>query len=368
MCLPLRLPRALLCKGMAIIPTQFFNIAAGFDEIIDVRAPAEYAEDHIQGAINLPVLTDAQRAQVGTMYKQVSPFDARKLGAALVAQNAAQHLQGPLANRAGGWKPLVYCWRGGQRSGSFAMILGQIGWRVDTLAGGYRAWRALVVEALYHRAFPAPVVVLDGNTGEGKTAILPRLAAYGVQVLDLEGLAQHRGSVFGSTGAQPAQKGFETALAYAIAALDPARPVVIEAESSKIGNCRLPAGIWKAMQGAPRIFVQSPARARAAHLVAQYPDMIADPARLAGIVESLRAQHASEQIARWQGDVAAGRYVDLAESLMLHHYDPRYAKHRARSPAPAQVITAERLDSAGLDALAEKLAAAVLALAPVRPV
>jgi tRNA 2-selenouridine synthase len=248
------------------------------------------------------------------------------------------------------------------------MILGQIGWRVDTLAGGYRAWRALVVEALYHRAFPAPVVVLDGNTGAGKTAILPRLAAYGVQVLDLEGLAQHRGSVFGSTGAQPAQKGFETALAYAIAALDPARPVVIEAESSKIGNCRLPAGIWKAMQGAPRIFVQSPARARAAHLLAQYPDMIADPARLAGIVESLRAQHASEQIARWQGDVAAGRYVDLAESLMLHHYDPRYAKHRARSPAPAQVITAERLDSAGLDALAAKLAAAVLALAPVRPV
>jgi tRNA 2-selenouridine synthase len=353
---------------MAYIPTQFFNIAdAGFDDIIDVRAPAEFAEDHIRGAINLPVLTDAQRAQVGTIYKQVSPFDARKLGAALVAQNAALHLQGPLADRAGGWKPLVYCWRGGQRSGSFAMILGQIGWRADTIAGGYRAWRALVVDALYLQPFPCPVVVLDGNTGAGKTALLPRLAARGVQVLDLEGLARHRGSVFGAVGAQPAQKGFESALAYAIAALDPARCVVIEAESSKIGNCRLPAAIWKAMQSAPRVFIESPARARAQHLLAEYPDMIADSARLAGIIEGLRALHSAEQIAAWQADAAAGRFADLAEGLMLRHYDPRYAKHRARQDQAATVLRAERLDGAGLDALAGDIAAAVHAMGQIKP-
>jgi len=348
------------------VPSQFFNIpSAGFDDIIDVRAPAEYAEDHIQGAINLPVLSDAQRAQVGTVYKQISPFDARKLGAALVAENAARHLQGPLADRLGNWRPLVYCWRGGQRSGSFAMILGQIGWRAQTLEGGYRAWRALVVEALYHRPFPAPVVVLDGNTGAGKTALLPRLAARGVQVLDLEGLAQHRGSVFGAMqGPQPAQKGFESALGYAIAALDPKRVVVIEAESSKIGNCRLPAGIWKAMQSAPRVFVQSGARARADHLISAYPDMISDSARLGLSIEGLRPLHSAAQMAQWHDDIAKGRFVDLAESLMQSHYDPRYAKHRARSSAAAQVIDAQRLDDAGLEALAGKVAQAVLAMAP----
>ena len=351
--------------GMAFVPAQFFDLPnAGFDTLIDVRAPAEYAEDHIPSAINLPVLSDEERARVGTIYKQVSPFDARKLGAALVAANAARHLQGPLAGMLGGWKPLVYCWRGGQRSGSFAMILGQIGWRVDTVAGGYKAWRGRVVDALYETPFPLRAVVLDGNTGAGKTALLPLLAARGVQVLDLEGLAGHRGSLFGAVGPQPSQKAFETALAYAIAALDPMQPVVIEAESSKIGNCRLPASIWKAMQAAPRLFVESPAPARAAHLVAAYPDMIADPARLTGIIEMLRAVHPADQIAFWQGQAAAGQFVDLATGLMQAHYDPRYAKHRARQNKVAHVLRAERLDAAGLDALAGQIAAAVSALRP----
>ncbi|MBC7477653.1 MAG: tRNA 2-selenouridine(34) synthase MnmH, partial [Pseudorhodobacter sp.] len=116
---------------MAVTLTHLTDIfALGFDDIIDVRAPAEFAEDHIPGAISLPVLDDAERAEVGTIYKQVSPFTARKVGAALVAKNASAHLQGPLASKTGAWKPLVYCWRGGQRSGSFASILGQIGWRV----------------------------------------------------------------------------------------------------------------------------------------------------------------------------------------------------------------------------------------------
>ena len=110
---------------------------AGFDDIIDVRAPAEFAEDHLPGAINLPVLSDDERARVGTIYKQVSPFDARKIGGALVAANAARHIAGPLADRGGSWKALIYCWRGGQRSGSFETILGQIGWRVNRIDGGY---------------------------------------------------------------------------------------------------------------------------------------------------------------------------------------------------------------------------------------
>ena len=233
---------------MAITLTSLADLdRLGFDDIIDVRAPAEYAEDHLPGAICLPVLDDAERARVGTIYKQVSPFSARKIGAALVARNAAAHIEGPLADRPGSWRPLVYCWRGGQRSGSFATILGQIGWRVETIAGGYKAWRGLVVKALYESPFPAPVVVLDGNTGSAKTEILNLLPGLGVQVLDLEGLANHRGSLFGAVGPQPAQRAVEGRLAMEMAGLDPTRPVVVEAESSKVGECRLPPNLWKAM-------------------------------------------------------------------------------------------------------------------------
>ena len=167
------------------------------DTIIDVRAPAEYADDHLPGAINLPVLNDAQRTEIGTIYKQVSPFMARKKGAALVAQNAATHLQGPLAAKDGGWQPLIYCWRGGQRSGAFASILEQVGWRVQLLEGGYQSYRREVVKTLYNIALPHRLMLIGGSTGTAKTALLQQLAANGAQILDLEGIAAHRGSLFG---------------------------------------------------------------------------------------------------------------------------------------------------------------------------
>jgi len=250
---------------MALTLTRLADLGrAGFDTIIDVRSPAEYAEDHLPGAINLPVLDDAERARVGTIYKQQSPFLARKVGAALVARNAARHLEGALADKPGGWRPLVYCWRGGQRSGSFATILGQVGWRVDLVAGGYKAWRTLVVGALNDQPFPAPLWVLDGNTGTAKTELLARLSALGRQTIDLEALANHRGSLFGHrAGGQPSQKAFEGRLAMAISALDPARPVVVEAESSRIGDLMLPKQLWAAMCAAPRLCIAAPLAARA---------------------------------------------------------------------------------------------------------
>ena len=332
------------------------GLALGFDDIIDVRAPAEYAEDHIPGAISLPVLDDAERARVGTIYKQVSPFDARKIGAALVAANAARHLQGPLAGKPGGWQPLVYCWRGGQRSGSFASILSQIGWRVELVKGGYKSWRALVVKAVYDDPFPCQVVVLDGNTGSAKTEVLNRLPGLGVQVLDLEGLANHRGSLFGAMGPQPAQKAFEGALALAMARLDPTRPVVVEAESSKIGECRLPPRLWRAMVAAPRVAIAAPRAARAAYLVRAYDDMVADPQRLAEVLERLRPSHPGEVIAEWKDQAVRGRFAELAEGLMALHYDPRYDKHRARMEVPLTEITAEDLAPAALEDVAAKVA------------
>ena len=345
---------------MAITLTSLSDLAAhGFDDIIDARAPAEYADDHLPGAISLPVLDDAERARVGTIYKQVSPFTARKVGAALVAQNVAQHLQGPLADKPGGWRPLVYCWRGGQRSGSFALILGQVGWRVETIAGGYKAWRALVVHALYDAPFPCPVVVLDGNTGSAKTEVLNMLPARGVQVLDLEGLANHRGSVFGHRGGQPSQKAFDCALAMAISRLDPTRPVVIEAESAKVGECRLPSGIWKAMTAAPRVAIATGVAARAAYLVQAYGDMVADGARLVRVIERLRPLHAAERIEAWQAMAGAGAFVDLAAELMQHHYDPRYDKHRARLAARFVEIEAAGLRPDDLARLADQVAESV---------
>lgn len=346
--------------AMPVTLTSLADLAAlGFDDIIDARAPAEYDEDHLPGAISLPVLDDAERARVGTIYKQLTPFTARKLGAALVAQNVARHLLGPLADKPGGWRPLVYCWRGGQRSGSFATILQQIGWRVETLQGGYKAWRALVVRGLYDTPLSAPMVVLDGNTGSAKTEILNLLPAHGLQVIDLEGLANHRGSLFGALGPQPSQKAFEGRLARALAALDPTRPVVVEAESSKIGNCRLPPEIWKAMTRAPRIALGATPHDRARYLTRAYADMVADQERLQSVIALLKPQHAQEVIADWQAMAQAGAFADLAESLMLQHYDPRYARHRARMEVPVTEIAAGPLTPETLPATAARVATVI---------
>jgi tRNA 2-selenouridine synthase len=347
-------------RSMAITLTSLLHLHdLGFDDIIDVRAPAEFADDHIPGAISLPVLDDAQRAEVGTIYKQQSPFLARKLGAALVARNAAAHLEGPLRDRPGGWRPLVYCWRGGQRSGSFASILAQIGWRVETVAGGYKAWRKLVSDALYEAAPPPRLWVLDGNTGTAKTDVLNLLPAHGVQVIDLEMLARHRGSLFGAMGQQPSQKAFEGALAMALARLDPARPVVVEAESIKIGNLFLPPKLYGAMQAAPRIAIEAPMAARAAYLTTAYADLIADAARLDHVIGLLRPLHAATRIAEWQAMAASGAYLALATDLMSHHYDPRYGKHRAKVSVPVTPVVAQGLGSADQADLARVIAAKV---------
>lgn len=346
---------------MAVVLNSLADVLAlDFDDIIDVRAPAEWAEDRIPGAISLPVLDDDERARVGTIYKQVSPFSARKIGAALVAKNAAAHLEGPLADKPGGWRPLVYCWRGGQRSGSFASILSQIGWRVEVVQGGYKSWRRLVVDYLYDAVFPFRLVVLDGNTGSGKTEVLNLLPARGVQVIDLEGLANHRGSLFGHMGEQPSQKAFEGRLALALARLDPARPVVVEAESAKVGDCRLPPKLWRAMVAAPRVAIEAPRAARADYLVRAYADLVADAARLDAVVASLALAHPREMIAAWRAMAAAGEFRDLAEGLMERHYDPRYGKHRARMAVPFTEVAVAGLEHPG--AIADRVAEVVAGL------
>jgi tRNA 2-selenouridine synthase len=331
----------------------------GFDSVIDVRSPSEFAEDHVPGAISLPVLDDAERARVGTIYKQESPFKARKLGAALVVRNAARHIEGPLAQHEGGWRPLVYCWRGGQRSGTFGWLLKEIGWRAQVVEGGYRSYRRLVTEALYTRPLGLRLVQLGGYTGTAKTALLPLLAARGVQVIDLEWLAGHRGSLLGQMpGGQPAQKGFETALVQALHGLDPARPVLVEAESSKIGERMLPPSLWEAMKAAPWIEVQAPLEARARYLAEAYEDVLSDGPRLKALLDPLRYHRGHALVDHWDGLIDAGARHALCRSLAADHYDPAYDKScRAMAPRMLERFATEALDAASLADLADRIAA-----------
>jgi tRNA 2-selenouridine synthase len=326
-----------------------------FDTIIDTRSPAEFAEDHVPGAINLPVLSDEERARVGTIYTQESPFRARKIGGALVARNIARHLEGALAEKDGGWRPLIYCWRGGQRSGAFGLWLREVGWRVRTLDGGYQSYRRAVVGQLYERPLPHRIVLLDGNTGTAKTDLLHRVAARGGQVLDLEGMANHRGSVLGlRPGGQPAQKGFETRVSAALAALDPARPVLVEAESSKVGERQVPPSLWTAMRAAPRLQLRADADERARYLSRAYADLFADLPLFKQQLSLLTRIQGKERVAEWHALADAGAFETLVRDLIERHYDRRYAKHREDKPAPLAEIPLT-LDEAGLEAAADAL-------------
>ncbi len=331
---------------------------AAFDMIIDVRSPAEFAEDHAPGAVNLPVLTNAERAEVGTIYVQKSRFLARRVGAAFIARNVAHHLETALADKPGGFRPLVYCWRGGQRSNAMANILSQVGWRTAVLAGGYKTWRAHVSTRLYDEALPLKVVLLGGNTGSGKTEVLSLLAARGVQTLDLEGLAAHRGSLFGGLAgqAQPSQKMFESRLLGELNSLDASRPVVVEAESSKVGERMVPPGLWQAMADAPRIELSAPAAERARYLVRAYHDITLDRAALDEAMRRLPTPPSRKRLEAWHALADAGDFEALALALMELHYDPAY-RRSSRKDARPRLATLELsgLDPAGLAAVAEEI-------------
>ncbi len=325
-----------------------------FDTVIDVRSPAEYAEDHLPGAISLPVLDNDERARVGTIYVQQSPFLARKLGAALVFRNAANHIENSLSHHEGAWRPLVYCWRGGQRSGSFTWMLQQIGWRAEVVDGGYRTYRRLVNRYLYDDPLPHRLIALDGYTGTAKTDLLATLHARGVQVVDLEALANHRGSLLGEKpGGQPSQKAFESAVAAAFCKLDPARPVIVEAESSKIGERILPPSLWSALRSAPRIEIHASIAARTDYLVSAYNDILSDAERLRDRLSPLRFHRGHEVVDEWLSLIDAGDKHALTRALMEQHYDPAYAKSRKAHKA----LAVARIDVPALDDKALQVAA-----------
>lgn len=332
---------------------------ADFQTIIDVRSPAEFSEDHVPGAINLPVLSDAQRAEVGTIYVQESRLKANRIGAAYVARNIAAHLEGALRDQTAEFAPLVYCWRGGQRSESMATILSRVGWRTTLLEGGYRTYRRALRAQLYDKPWPAKVVVLDGDTGTAKTDILNRLPAYGIQVIDLEGFADHRGSLLGgwSGRTQPSQKLFESRLWSALQALDPTRPIVVEAESSKVGERLVPPSLWQAMQDAPRIRITAPIEARVSYLVRTYGDVANDRARLTEVITRLPVHIGGEVRKAWLALLAERNYEALTRELILGHYDPAYARGRRREGrTELALITLDDLGPEDIDVAAANVA------------
>lgn len=312
-----------------------------FDALVDARSPGEFAEDHLPGAVNWPVLDDEERRIVGTLYKQ-DPHAARRLGATLVARNVARLLEERTGDLPKNWRPLVYCWRGGQRSLSLHWFLGQIGFRSRQLLGGYKAYRAQVREDLETWPVNYRYRVLCGLTGCGKTRLLEALAAEGAQVLDLEGLAAHRGSVLGNLPdqPQPTQKGFDTALWTAMRALDPARPVFIENESRKIGRIALPAALLTALhaQGEP-LWLDLPEAARVELLLQDYAHFTHNPDAFCAALDDLIELRGHARVAAWQAQARAGDWAGVFAALMREHYDPGYAASLRRNfPAVAATV------------------------------
>ncbi len=345
-------------KGVATVAQL-----SGFDEIIDARTPAEFAEDHIPGAINLPVLDNEQRVIVGTMYKQQSAFDARRLGGALVAANISRHMLEVLKDRPKNWRPLIYCWRGGQRSGSFTTWLRMVGWDACQLEGGYKAFRHLVIAEVERIVPTLDLRIVCGPTGSAKTRVLEALAAQGAQVLDLEDLAAHKGSVLGALPdrPQPAQKHFETQLWARLRTLDPARPVYVEAESRKIGLVFVPEPLIMAMRRSPCVMIDASRDARLEFLVRDYAYLGDDVAALQDKLHRLREHQSHETLARWKTLAAEHALPELFGELIDLHYDPLYRRsqngnYAAYADAP-QVVT-DDLSESGIG----RLAAAILAL------
>ncbi|MFN3545479.1 MAG: tRNA 2-selenouridine(34) synthase MnmH [Thiobacillus sp.] len=341
--------------------TTPFDDLADFDDIIDARSPSEFAEDHIPGAINLPVLDDAERARVGTLHKQASAFEAKKVGAALVARNIATHLDAWFAGKPKGYRPLVYCWRGGNRSGSLTHILHKIGFAAVQLEGGYKAYRRHVVAELERLPALYRFRVVLGPTGSGKSRLLQALADVGAQVLDLEALAAHRGSLLGALPGQPqpSQKSFESAIWAALSRFDPARPVFVESESRKIGSLQVPEALIRTMRASPCLRLEVPLAARVALLIEDYAHFLDDPEAISARLAHLTELRGRDTVSAWQALARERAWPALVTALLQEHYDPAYLKSLSHNYAPSPDDRSLRVDDVSPEGL-RRLAASLV--------
>jgi tRNA 2-selenouridine synthase len=333
-----------------------------FSAVIDARSEDEFALDHLPSAQNWPTLRNEERRIVGTTYKQISAFEARKRGAAMAARNISEHIDQHVLDLPKEWQPLVYCWRGGKRSGALALILDQIGFQVTLVEGGYKAFRNAVVADIPALVAPLSLRVVCGNTGTGKTRLLQALAAEGAQVLDLEALACHRASVLGAIPGvpQPSQKRFETLVWEQLRRFDPARPVFVESESKKVGNVAVPEALIQAMRASPCVRLELSEEERVALLLEDYAFLLHDTQFLCGRLDALHAVRGRVAVQAWKELVLAGRFNELVRGLLRDHYDPGYLQSIRRSFSQyehAETVEARDRSSVAMLELARRLLA-----------
>ncbi len=347
-------------QGVQELPLSLPNLAA-FDTIIDARSPAEFAEDHLPGAVNYPVLDNEQRVTVGTRHKQASAFDAKKIGAVMVARNIAQHIDHDFHDKAKNWKPLIYCWRGGSRSAAMTHILRSIGWNALQLEGGYKAWRGQVRADLDTLPLQFRYQVICGRTGSGKSRLLEALAANGAQVLDLEVLAAHKGSVLGNlpNEPQPSQKMFETRIWSELSRFSTERIVYVEAESRKVGALRVPDVLMARMRESACVEVVTPPALRVQLLKEEYIHLIQNQAELFFKLDCLKTLHPAERIADWKSMAITARWDEFVASMLEHHYDPAYLRSMFSNYAHARAADPLLVTDITLDGFS-RLATALL--------
>lgn len=361
-------PEKLLVPGSVLPPVKAgvqqaplsMEILNSFDAIIDVRSPAEFAEDHLPGAINLPVLSDAERIEVGTHYKQTSPFAAKKLGAAMVARNIAVHIENSLLNHPKQWKPLIYCWRGGSRSGAMTHVLRSIGWPALQLEGGYKAWRGQVLADLERLPVRFSYRVICGRTGSGKSRLLDAMEKNGQQVLDLEKLAAHKGSVLGDLPGepQPSQKYFDSCIWLALSTFDPSRPVYVEAESKKVGSLRVPEALIQIMRDSPCHEVMLPQPLRVQLLSEEYVHFMENQSLLFNRLDCLKELHSRERIEHWKSLAQQQKWDEFVTDMLQAHYDPAYTRsmfNNYRQASSADKLVVEDISPEGFLAAAKQL-------------
>ncbi len=313
--------------------TEVIARLADFDAVIDARSEDEYAQDHLPGALNWPTLNNAERIDIGTLYKQVNPFEARKRGAAIAARNIAAHIEREVIDKPKDWKPLAYCWRGGQRSGSLSLILSQIGFRVTLVEGGYKAFRAAVVQDIAQLAQALQFQVVCGPTGSGKTRLLQALQAQGAQVMDLEALANHRSSVLGAVPglAQPRQKRFDTLIWNELRGFDASSPVFVESESKKVGNLAVPVALIDVMRSSPCLNLQLSDDERVALLMEDYAYLMQDVDYFCNRLAALIPLKGHAVVDAWQTQARTGQFAPVVLDLLQNHYDPAYLQSMQRN-------------------------------------
>jgi len=331
-----------------------------FDHFIDARSETEYLLDHLPTAINWPTLNDQERHDIGSTYTNVSSFEAKKRGAALAAKNIANHIEREVINKPREWHPLVYCWRGGKRSGSLALILDQIGFHTTLIEGGYKAFRAEIIKDIPHLVNKLTFKVICGTTGSGKTRLLNSLKKQGAQVLDLEDLANHRSSVLGSIPGleQPSQKRFDTLVWSNLRNLDQNQPVYVESESKKVGNVSVPDNLILKIRDSECFNLKLSESERVNLLMEDYDFFVQDTEHFCQRLDALTSSRGKIIVESWKSSAREGKISSVVSNLLKQHYDPVYLESMKRNFTrfgTATEISPRNRNSSSMDALARKI-------------